>query len=85
MYLITFVFAMFRIRIDDIKTDELLHFIALLGAICYDYTLFAKLVLLKETAPEVIFFFMFNSTEHEILNAHKFKKYQEIHLFFRLR
>ena len=26
-------------------------------------------------------FFMLNSIEHEILNAHKYKKYQEIQLF----
>ena len=26
-------------------------------------------------------FFMLNSGEHEILNAHKYKKYQEIQLF----
>ena len=26
-------------------------------------------------------FFMLNSVEHEILNAHKYKKYQEIQLF----
>ena len=28
---------MFRIGIDDIKTSELLHFIAFSGAICYDF------------------------------------------------
>ena len=32
--------------------------------------------------PKVIkLFFMLNSAEHEILNAHKYKKYQEIELF----
>ena len=30
-------------------------------------------------------FFMLNSAEHEILNAHKNKKYKEISAFFRLR
>ena len=33
----------------------------------------------SQTGPEVIkLFFMLNSVEHEILNAHKNKKYQEI-------
>ena len=33
--------------------------------------------------PEVIkLFFVLNSVEHEILNAHKYKKYQEIWLIF---
>ena len=33
------------------------------------------------SGPEVIFFFMLNSVEHGISNAHKYKKYQENHLF----
>ena len=28
-------------------------------------------------------FFMLNSVEHEILNAHRYKKYQDIHPFFK--
>ena len=27
----------------------------------------------ERSGPEVIFFFMLNSAEHEILNAHKYK------------
>ena len=38
---------------------------------------------LTRSGPDVIkFFFMLNSVEHEILNAHKHKKYPEICFFF---
>ena len=39
----------------------------------------------KIRARDSELFFMLNSAEHEILNAHKYKKYQEIQLFSKLR
>ena len=42
---------------------------------------FVTIIKAINTGSEVIKNFIFNSAEYEILNAHKYKKYQEIQLF----